>query len=147
MKIRFTPDIIFVILLIFSLLFHFCYPVSIIVKYPFTIFGLFIAFCGFILVSISNSVLIKNKTSIKPLHNPDFLVTSGPFKFSRNPIYLGMMLILSGFNIFLGSLIILVFPALFVIIINKIIKKEELKLEEFFGEKYLNYKNKVGKWI
>lgn len=58
-----------------------------------------------------------------------------------------MMLILSGFNIFLGSLIILVFPALFVIIINKIIEKEELKLEEFFGEKYLNYKNKVGKWI
>ena len=147
MKIRFTPDIIFALLLIFSLLFHFCYPVSIIVKYPITIFGLFIAFCGFILVSISNSVLIKNKTSIKAFHNPDFLVTSGPFKFSRNPIYLGMMLILSGFNIFLGSLIILVFPALFVFIITKIIKKEELKLEEFFGEKYLNYKNKVGKWI
>ena len=105
MKIRFTPDIIFAILLIFSLLFHFCYPVSIIVKYPITIFGLFIAFCGFILVSISNSVLIKNKTSIKAFHNPDFLVTSVPFKFSRNPIYLGMMLFLSGFNIFLGSLI------------------------------------------
>ena len=79
---------------------------------------------------------------------PKKLVTSGFFKFSRNPTYLGMTLALFGEAIFLGSLVTFILPILFFVLINKTnIPVEEKNLEKKFGKKYLNYKKKVRRWI
>ncbi len=76
------------------------------------------------------------------------MITSGLFKISRNPIYLGMLLILLGEAILLGSIITFIFPLLFIISTNvAVIPIEEKMLEKRFGKKYLDYKNKVGRWI
>ena len=91
---------------------------------------------------------MKKKTSIKPFETPSAFITSGPFKLSRNPIYLGMTITLFGVETALGSLSPYIFPVIFVIIINGlIIPAEEKDLENKFGEKYLDYKTKVRRWI
>jgi len=97
---------------------------------------------------ITNSALLKNRTSIQPFETPDVLITSGLFKLSRNPLYLGMAIAFFGLVITLGSLSPFIFPIIFVIIINRvIIPYEENKLEIVFGDKYLDYKTKTRRWF
>ncbi len=74
------------------------------------------------------------------------LIVSGPFAFTRNPIYLGLLLIYSGFFISLKSylIVIVLFIGLF---FHKKILDEERKLGEDFGSDYLKYKSKVRRYI
>lgn len=147
MKHKITPDICFAVILIISLLFHFYYPISKIILFPYTISGWIFILTGVIMVSILNSILIKNKTSIKPFESPNTLIVSGPYKYTRNPVYLGMILMVVGVELLLGSLIVFIFPVIFMFVLNKIIDGEEKILEKIFGEEYLKYKNKVGRWV
>jgi len=79
---------------------------------------------------------------------PNKLVTSGPFRFSRNPNYLGMALLLFGIAILLGNLSAFISPMLFVVLIDIfVIPVEEKNLEKKFGKKYLDYKNRVRRWF
>jgi protein-S-isoprenylcysteine O-methyltransferase Ste14 len=90
----------------------------------------------------------QKKTTVKPYENPTELLTSGPFRISRHPMYLGMVAVLLGEAILLGSLITLIFPVLFIIISELLfIPFEEENLEKFFGKKYGEYKKKIRRWI
>ena len=90
----------------------------------------------------------KAGTAVKPFDESTVLVTSGLFRYSRNPIYLGMLFILIGNGIYLGGLLpFFVIPMFFFIVQECFIKKEEPFLEEIFGEDYRNYKTKVRRWI
>jgi protein-S-isoprenylcysteine O-methyltransferase Ste14 len=90
----------------------------------------------------------KNKTTVKPYKNPTEFITSGPFRISRHPMYLGMMLILLGATIVSGTLIIFVFPIAFIILMEIFfIPFEEKNLERIFGRKYLSYKSRVRRWL
>lgn len=74
------------------------------------------------------------------------LVTSGPFTYSRNPIYVGLFLLFSGFEMVLQSyLIVLIIPL--VLIVFLAVKKEEKLLEKYFGKEYLEYKKRVPRFI
>ncbi len=76
------------------------------------------------------------------------IVTSGVFQRSRNPIYLGMLLLYTGIAILANSLWILILVLPFAIILQKgVIEPEEAYLEQKFGAKYLRYKAKVRRWI
>lgn len=148
MKNKIVPDAYFFSLLILSISFHFLVPVSKIISYPYTLSGILFIICGFALTLSTNSALLKQRTSNKPREIPTAFLTSGPFKISRNPIYLGMAIILFGIEILLGSLSPMIFPVIFVIIINSLlIPGEEKILEKKFGEKYLEYKKRVRRWL
>ncbi|MFH0948369.1 MAG: isoprenylcysteine carboxylmethyltransferase family protein [Elusimicrobiota bacterium] len=72
----------------------------------------------------------------------------GPYQYVRNPLYLGSFLIGVGFGIFIGNFVMLaLIVVIFLIIYTLKINSEEKKLTEIFGEKYLNYKKNVGRWI
>jgi len=90
----------------------------------------------------------KNKTTVKPYKSPTELITSGPFRISRHPMYLGMMLILLGAAIVSGTLIAFVFPIVFIVLIELFfIPFEEKNLERIFGKKFLDYKKSVRRWL
>ena len=95
-------------------------------------------------------LFFKKRTTPNPM-KPEFttgLVTNGLYKISRNPMYLGMLIILLGFGIYLGSLTpFLVLPAFYFVITEMQIKPEEKMLEKKFGEEYLDYKTKVRRWL
>ena len=93
---------------------------------------------------------IKSKTTINPikLEETNKLVTSGIFKYSRNPMYLGMLMIIISTSIFYLNIYSILTPFLFVLWINKFqIKREEVFLTKKFGKEYLSYKNKTRKWL
>jgi hypothetical protein len=76
------------------------------------------------------------------------IVTSGVFRKSRNPVYLGMLLLCAGVAFLANSLWILILVLPLAIILQKgVIEPEESYLEKKFGDKYLRYKAKVRRWI
>jgi protein-S-isoprenylcysteine O-methyltransferase Ste14 len=138
----------FLFLLILSVLLNFTFPVLAFLSPPFTYFGFLIIGFGLIMVLWSRSLFLKNSTTLQVYETPTSLVTSGPFRLSRNPIYLGMASILVGVALLMGTLVSLAFPVLFVTLIKFfIIPGEERMLEKIFGEPYRGYKKKVRRWI
>lgn len=74
------------------------------------------------------------------------LITKGPFVYSRNPIYMGLLLLFIGFELTLQSyLIILIIPLFW--FVNLVVIKEEKLLEKHFGKEYLEYKKRVPRFL
>ena len=92
----------------------------------------------------------KHKTTINPIkiETASSLVVSGIFNYSRNPMYLGMALILLGLSLKFNLIGGLIFTALFILFITNFqIKPEEKAMQKIFGEEFLSYKNKVRRWL
>jgi protein-S-isoprenylcysteine O-methyltransferase Ste14 len=138
----------FIILLVLSVLLHFLFPVLAFLSPPATYLGFLIIGFGLVLVLKSRSSLLKHATTLQPSEEPTSLVTSGPFRMSRNPVYLGMAAVLLGVAVVQGTLVALAFPVIFVILTGFfIIPGEERMLEKIFGESYRAYKKSVRRWI
>ena len=93
---------------------------------------------------------IKSKTTIDPIKfkKVNKLITSGIYKYSRNPMYLGLLMIVISTSIFYLNIFSITTPILFYYWINRFqIKREEIFLSEKFGKEYLFYKNKTRRWI
>jgi protein-S-isoprenylcysteine O-methyltransferase Ste14 len=76
------------------------------------------------------------------------LITSGPYRFSRNPLYLGgNVFIFFGAMLVLGTPSGLVLTALHLIAIDRFIRREEKQLERTFGEQWIEYRNHVRRWL
>ncbi len=93
-------------------------------------------------------IMYRAKTAIEPHGATTTIISRGPFAFSRNPIYVGMVLILVGFALILGSWWYVVAGAGFVwAMVWGVITREERYLEGKFGEEYLAYKARVRRWL
>ena len=93
---------------------------------------------------------IKSKTTVNPVKfkKVNKLVTSGIYKYSRNPMYLGMILIIISTSIFYLNYYSVLTPFIFYFWINRFqIKREEIFLKEKFGKEYLSYISKSRRWI
>ena len=92
----------------------------------------------------------KHKTTLNPLmpEESTALVTTGIFKFSRNPMYLSLLNLLIAFSIYLGSFLGLIIIPLFVVYINLFqIKPEEKAMLKLYGKEFENYCLNVRRWI
>ena len=90
----------------------------------------------------------RARTGIVPFSAATTLVETGPYRFTRNPMYLGMAGTLIGAAVLLGSLTpFLVVPAFMAVIADRFIDREEALLEQAFGQRYLDYKRKVRRWL
>ena len=138
----------FTILLILSILLSFAFPIPPVLYTPYTYFGAILIGFGLVIAFWGRSLFMKGKTTLSPYGLSTSLVTDGPFRISRNPMYLGMAAILLGVAVLLGTLFAFAFPVLFAWIIETLfIPNEEKKLEKTFGEKYRKYKKKVRRWL
>jgi protein-S-isoprenylcysteine O-methyltransferase Ste14 len=98
----------------------------------------------------SLALYFKAKTTPNPLAptKTSQLVVSGPYRISRNPMYLGLLLILTGWALYLGSLAPWLAPPLLVLILNKQqIEPEEAILAAKFGRAYAEYRQRVRRWV
>ncbi len=103
---------------------------------------------GIVLNVWSSRLLIKKSTVIDFYEAPTKLVTDGPFRISRNPVYLSGVILSLGIAILLGSLITFVFPIALLLILDRFyIPIEEERLETSFGKEYLEYKQRARRWI
>jgi protein-S-isoprenylcysteine O-methyltransferase Ste14 len=103
---------------------------------------------GVALVFWFESALKRVNTSTNPYRPTTALSTSGPYRFTRNPAYVGMVIVYVGIALAADAPWALVMLAPAVVVIQLfVIVREERYLERLFGEEYLSYKRRVRRWI
>lgn len=150
MKNKIPPPIIFLITASIMWLVSrsaLAYPVP--VPFSLMLFLVLAAF-GFLIAFSALRQFNAVETTVNPL-TPDeasSLVDTGIFGRTRNPMYLGLLLICVGWGLWLGSLSNVVTIVVFVLVITELqIKPEEAALEKLFGSQYVEYCRRVRRWI
>lgn len=110
--------------------------------------GWLLAGLGCVLLLWAAWTMFRHKTTISPYAAATSLVQSGPFGFSRNPIYLGDSIIYLGVMLIWGNLWpMLLYPLVWAAIRYGVIRHEEAHLTAKFGESYSQYCKRVRRWI
>ncbi|HLJ32734.1 MAG TPA: isoprenylcysteine carboxylmethyltransferase family protein, partial [Ktedonobacteraceae bacterium] len=92
--------------------------------------------------------MLSAKTNVNPTLPSTTIVTEGPYRYTRNPLYLGLTLMYAGITFLANAFwAILLLPVVLVVMVYGVIKREEQYLERKFGEQYLNYKARVRRWL
>ncbi len=100
------------------------------------------------LAAMSISTMIRNKTTIDTMASTARIVQNGVFRFSRNPMYLSLLLLLSGIALWRWSMgLLITVPVLYTLILFLAIKPEERYLTRKFGKEYTDYAARVRRWI
>ena len=147
-KNKIPPTILTLLFLVFNYILSFnSLKIEIPYKYFFTTLLLIL---GLYIIIRSSRLFAKAKTSLDPLRpfKSTSLITNDIYKYSRNPMYFGYLLILLSSSVYLGNVISIIIIPLFIFIINfiQIIPEEEM-LKDLFGPTYDEYLSKVRRWI
>ena len=113
-------------------------------------FGSFMIIIGLFIILSAIILFKKYKTTITPLNpsNATKLIVNGIYKFSRNPMYLGLLLVLSGISIIQNPIGGLLFIPSFILYLNHFqIIPEESTMLDLFKDDFLKYKENVRRWI
>jgi len=149
MKIPRLPPLLLVLLLAITMLvLDRTLPLFRVLHPPVSYLGAASAALGVLIVLISAGLFRFRKTTINPFGEPAVMVQDGFYRFSRNPMYLGMLLVLAGIGLWLGNVLALLLAPAFVVIMTRwYIVREEQVLEDRFGEVYRAYRSRVRRWI
>lgn len=106
------------------------------------------AMIGFALLALSVREFRRAGTSVVPGDPATMLVDRGPYRFTRNPIYVGFVLFYFGLAVMLTSawMLLLLIPVL-IILQRGVVEREETYLQEKFGETYRKYQARVPRWL
>jgi len=103
---------------------------------------------GFLFMLNAKRLFDRHKTPVRHSEKPSALVTGGPFRFTRNPMYIGVEVLLTGIGLFAGTWPYLCVPVvMFLILQFHFIPWEEKTMENLFKDEYINYKKSVRRWI
>ncbi len=123
-------------------------PIAPLLAWPWRALGLFPIAAGVWLNLAADRAFMARGTTVKPFERSSALAIDGVFRISRNPMYLGMVLILIGVALLLGSLAPLLVAAGFAAIIEiRFIPVEERMLAETFGDAWTAYCGRTRRWI
>ena len=104
--------------------------------------------CAFCIAGVVSFKLARTTVNPNKPEQASKLVTSGVYKISRNPMYVGFAFILAGWGIWLSSLCALLCVAGFIAYLTFFqIIPEERALGKLFGQEFTEYKNKVKRWL
>lgn len=145
---RFYPPVLFLASLVLMGALHYRLPMVRGLDWPWRGVGA-VPLAGGLLVGLwAIGYFRRRDTTIIPFEQSSTLIVDGPYRLTRNPIYLAMVLVLLGVWLLLGSLSPALVMLLFVWWIStRFIAKEEQHLETQFGRAYLEYKAKVRRWL
>lgn len=144
----FRPPFIALASIILSIILHFIYPINKIINYPINLLGITGVVIGLWIAFKGKNTFHKLGTPLIPGEKPKVIVREGLFKFTRNPMYLGFIIVLLGIAFLFGSIMAFISPIIFLLIMNFIfIPFEERLMEKTFGKKYLDYKKQVRRWF
>ena len=147
-KRRVLPPVWLLMALLASLALDRWLPLVELLVSPWNYLGLLPLLAGLVMTSTSARAFRKAGTAVVPFEQSTSLVLDGWYRVTRNPMYLGLVLILTGVALFLGSLgALLPLPVFIAILHFRFIVGEEQFLEGIFGEAYRAYRARVRRWI
>lgn len=146
--VKVPPPLICVFLIGVGYLLNYFIPVSFLWPEPAFYIGIFLIGIAALLACISIYQFWQAKTHIEPWKPASSLMSAGVFAYSRNPIYLSFFLLTLGIGLVLKNIwIVSSSGVLLIVLYILVIKKEEEYLEGVFGELYVDYKNRVRRWL
>jgi protein-S-isoprenylcysteine O-methyltransferase Ste14 len=147
MNTKIHPPLLAVALILITLILHFVLPEERLVGWHHVI-GLLLVALGAGLSSFAAAIFQARDTTRNPYGEPATFVVQAPYTWTRNPMYLGLATALLGLATFFGSIVMLLAPIAFFIVIDRmVIPREEETMERLFGEQYVDYKNRVRRWV
>ena len=145
---RVLPPVYFLVALLLMVGLHVVFPVRQVIHFPYRYGGLVFVLGGILLVLWAVRLFGQAGTPIKPFQEASALVVRGPYRLTRNPMYVGMVAVLVGIAVVLGSLSPVIIIPLFVALMDlRFIRSEEAALERTFGARYGDYKARVRRWL
>lgn len=148
---KIMPPVWFIIFLVLAFFLHRFVPVLQVFDfgYPLTLLGITFFIAGFFVTLRSARQFEKVGTEILPTspHN-SALITDGFYRYSRNPMYLGMVAMLLGVAFYIGTLPFFLAALCHFLVLNfAFVPFEEEKMERQFADSYRAYKGKVRRWL
>lgn len=117
---------------------------------PLRVVAVGLGLIGVVITALAMLSFWRVHTTVNPMKpsSASSLVTSGIYRFTRNPMYLGMLLILVGWALYLANVLAFLFLPAFILYMNRFqIEPEEKALTALFGQEYLEYTARVLRWI
>jgi protein-S-isoprenylcysteine O-methyltransferase Ste14 len=148
-KVSFPPPLVYTGMLLLGLLLDRIMPWSLELTWigRYVGGGILIA-AGLLFGMSAMGMFRKAGTDVKPWKTTTAIVATGVYRFTRNPMYLGMAMLYIGLGLALSSLgAFLLLPILILIIRTQVIAREERYLEGKFGDNYRDYKARVRRWL
>ena len=147
-NVKIIPPLVYLAGIVVGLLVSMWMPTKVVPNPTAWIIGGFVILCGALL---AGSAILKFKgagTTVRPDRAASRLVIAGPYKITRNPMYLGLALVYLGIAIADQSIwALILFPVILIIIQHWAIKPEEAFLERRFGTDYSRYRANVRRWL
>ena len=145
---KILPPTYLVASIVLMVVFHFLMPLAEVIPYPWQLLGSLPLLLGIVLNLMADKALKIFNTTVKPYEESAALITNGVFGISRHPMYLGMVLMLTGIAILMGSLSPFLLIPVFAMVMDKVfVRIEEAMLANQFGNRWLEYKKTVRKWL
>ena len=146
--VRFPPPLIYVAGFVLGLLLERAFPVLVLPKTPSRVVAVLCIALFAILTVWSIGLFHRARTSFLPIKPTTTLVVYGPYQFTRNPMYFGLVCLYLGLALWFGVFwAVMLLPAVIVLVQHYVIAREEQYLERKFGQEYLKYKAGVRRWI
>jgi protein-S-isoprenylcysteine O-methyltransferase Ste14 len=147
-QITINPFLIYIFVALGAVLLQRFLPLPFIEQSDARIIGVMIMIINIIIGLPAARKMLSAKTSLNPHRPTTALVFSGPYRFSRNPMYIGLTLLYAGLMVFFQiTWGLLLLPFVIWLITIWVIIPEEKYLETKFGNEYLNYKSSVRRWV
>ena len=142
------PPVLLLAALLIQAAVHVLVPSAQVIPRSWNLLGVLIVIGSFAVVVVADQQFKRAGTTVKPFEDSTALVTNVVFAISRNPMYLGMVVILFGVAIGLGSLVSLAVLLAFAWVLSvRFILPEERRLAQLFGEQYNEYQRRVRRWL
>jgi protein-S-isoprenylcysteine O-methyltransferase Ste14 len=147
-NVRIPPPLIYVAGFVLGFLLERAFPVLMLPKTPSRAAALVCVALWAILTLWSVGLFRRARTSFIPVKPTTALVVSGPYQYTRNPMYVGFVCLYLGFALWFSSFwALILLPVVIAVVQSYVIAREERYLEQKFGEEYLRYKARVRRWI
>lgn len=142
------PPVLMALALVLVLVLHHFFPFPVGARPLATALGIVLGVSGIGSAAWGRVTLVKSGTNVNPLKPTTAIVTGGPFRFTRNPLYFGVMSLFVGLfatHWHLVGLVVLI--PVFLILHSGVVLREEAYLERKFGDSYQSYKSAVRRYL
>ena len=146
--VKFPPPLIFLISILVGLGLNRIWPMGVVPDSLAVPFGIAFVVAAFALAFLVFRELGKHKTTTRPDQPSSTIVQTGPYRFTRNPLYVSLSMLQLGIGLWSNNLwiVMMLIPA-WIVMTTQVIAREEAYLERAFGDAYLKYKASVRRWI
>jgi len=146
--VRIAPPILTIVFIVIAYVAKWTIPFPLVVPNILRNIGFALIVIGFLLGIAAFTEFRKARTTVDPHGSVSSIVTLGIYRFTRNPIYLGFLLMLIGIPLNSGTYWGIILVPIFMYFMNQlVIKREEAYLEKKFGDVYTSYKSRVRRWL